>query len=101
MRAQWRVYMGKGVRLGGSAGGGQIDGLGGGVKKKNKSPCLISKVSALHHRSPWLVVILDGSICNIWDFFGGLDDVKTPNNNRGMTYQTDRKELSDISMNTR
>jgi hypothetical protein len=28
---------------------------------------------------------------------GGLDaDVKTPNNNRGMTYQTDRKELNDI-----
>ncbi len=27
---------------------------------------------------------------------GGLDDVKTPNNNRGMTYQIDRKELSDI-----
>ncbi len=27
---------------------------------------------------------------------GGLGDVKTPNNNRGMTYQTDRKRLSDL-----
>ncbi len=27
---------------------------------------------------------------------GGLDDVKTLNNNRGMAYQTDRKESSNI-----
>ena len=26
----------------------------------------------------------------------GQVDVKTPNNNRGMTYQTDRKRLSDL-----